>query len=54
MIKIARSFAEVYRICKRCWKSTKHEVFRDQAEGTVTYKCAECGFQWKEKEEKSK
>ena len=50
MIKTARSLADVYRICKECWRSTKHKVFTDEAKGTVVYKCVECGFKWKEKE----
>lgn len=39
----------VYLICKKCWMSTKHDVFKDEAAGTVTYRCVKCGFQWKEK-----
>lgn len=48
MIKTALSFADVYRICKECWRSTKHEVFTDEAKGTKTFVCVECGFKFKE------
>lgn len=50
MIELARSLADVYRICRQCWRSTRHDVFKDEAKGTVTYRCTECGFNWKEKE----
>lgn len=50
MIRIARSLADVYRICKECWMSTKHDVLKDEATGTTIYRCIECGFQFKEED----
>ena len=42
--------AAVYRICKKCWRSTKHIVFEDKSKKIRILRCEDCGFQLKEKD----